>query len=52
MNESLVLQVIERARAAAAKDGLKVCISVVDASGLMSGFCVWMTLCLGLSMCP
>ncbi len=38
MNESLVLQVIERARSAAAKEGLKVCISVVDASGLMSGF--------------
>ena len=38
MDESLVLQVIERARTAAAKEGLKVCISVVDASGLMSGF--------------
>lgn len=38
MNEALAKEVIERSREAAIKEGVAVCITVVDESGLLAAF--------------
>ena len=38
MNKALVREVIERSREAAIKEGVAVCITVADESGLLAAF--------------